>query len=531
VRASTKILGLIVSLNLLASFAYGATIRGTVKGPDGTPFRGAFVQSKNIQTKITVSVLSDRLGRYRVDNLPAGEYRLQVRAVGFKSDPRSGVSLVAQQYATYDFTLQKGVVSWSDISVYQASRLFPQGRGRNAVFGTCFSCHGGFQSRLVSAGLDEAGWRDEVKRMRQVFSFFFTGFTDQNADDAVSYLNTVFGRNSVLPSSPVELPAYKELSRSFSDDALKIVYVEYDLPRRAALPWGPALDKNGTVWIPYYGTDNELARLDPKSGEVQEFPLPSQGAAGAHSAITTPDGTVWFTEQGSNKLARWDPKTREITEYQDEYVSEADGKAARSGNKFTVGIDSKGNLWTGGRPLSRFDPATNKFTHIDEGPNTYQVLIDRQDNVWFSENFKGGKIGKVDGKTGKITKYSPPSPAFSPHRFDMDSLGMLWADGRIDKIVRFDPKTETFKEYTLPGPAPSPYAVAIDRNDNFWYSSNEMDSIGRLEPKTGQVIDYPFPYSQISMKQFRLDSQGRIWWVSDSNNNVGYFYLSGSENP
>jgi virginiamycin B lyase len=456
---------------------------------------------------------------------------LQVRAVGFKSDPRSGVSLVAQQNATYDFTLQKGVVSWSDISVYQASRLFPQGRGRNAVFGTCFSCHGGFQSRLVSAGLDEAGWRDEVKRMRQVFSFFFTGFTDQNADDAVSYLNTVFGRNSVLPSSPVELPAYKELSRSFSDDALKIVYVEYDLPRRAALPWGPALDKNGTVWIPYYGTDNELARLDPKSGEVQEFPLPSQGAAGAHSAITTPDGTVWFTEQGSDKLARWDPKTREITEYQDEYVSEADGKAARSGNKFTVGIDSKGNLWTGGRPLSRFDPATNKFTHIDEGPNTYQVLIDRQDNVWFSENFKGGKIGKVDGKTGKVTKYSPPSPAFSPHRFDMDSLGMLWADGRIDKIVRFDPKTETFKEYTLPGPAPSPYAVAIDRNDNFWYSSNEMDSIGRLEPKTGQVIDYPFPYSQISMKQFRLDSQGRIWWVSDSNNNVGYFYLSGSENP
>jgi hypothetical protein len=89
--------------------------------------------------------------------------------------------------------------------------------------------------------------------MRQVFSYFFTAFTDQNADDAVSYLNTVFGRNSVLPSSPVELPAYKELLRSFSDEALKIVYVEYDIPRRDALPWGPALDKNGTVWIPITG--------------------------------------------------------------------------------------------------------------------------------------------------------------------------------------------------------------------------------------------------------------------------------------
>ena len=109
----------------------------------------------------------------------------------------------------------------------------------------------------------------------------------------------------------------------------------------------------------------------------------------------------------------------------------------------------------------------------------------------------------------------------------------MWEDinGLYYTMTRFDPKAETFKEYTLPGPDPSPYAVAIDKNDNFWYSSNGMDSMGRLDPKTGQVIDYPFPYSQISMKQFRLDPQGRIWWVSDSNNNVGYFYLAGSENP
>ena len=141
-RASAKMLGLMVSFIFLASFACGATIRGTVKSPDGAPFRGAFVQTQNIKTKITVIVLSDRRGNYRVESLPAGQYQLQMRTVGFKSNPRSGVSLVSQQNATYDFTLQKGAVSWSDISVYQASRLFPEGKGRNAVFGTCFSCHG-----------------------------------------------------------------------------------------------------------------------------------------------------------------------------------------------------------------------------------------------------------------------------------------------------------------------------------------------------------------------------------------------------
>ena len=89
---------------------------------------------------------------------------------------------------------------------------------------------------------------------------------------------------------------------------------------------------------------NELGSIDPRTGEVQEFPLPTQGAAGAHSAVAAPDGTVWFTEQGADKLGKWDPGTRKITEYQDEYVPAADGSRARAGNKFTVGIDSKANL-------------------------------------------------------------------------------------------------------------------------------------------------------------------------------------------
>ena len=60
-----------------------ATVTGTVKGPDGTPFRGAFVQAQHAGTKITTSVLSDRQGRYRFDNLSAGTYQLRVRAVGY----------------------------------------------------------------------------------------------------------------------------------------------------------------------------------------------------------------------------------------------------------------------------------------------------------------------------------------------------------------------------------------------------------------------------------------------------------------
>src|ERR1700722_12332311 len=102
---------------LVSSLAGAATITGTVTGPDGAPFRAAFVQARNTQMKMTVSVLSDAQGHYRAENLPAGDYRLQVRAVGYNASPREGVKLAAEQSASYDFSLQKGIVRWSDISV------------------------------------------------------------------------------------------------------------------------------------------------------------------------------------------------------------------------------------------------------------------------------------------------------------------------------------------------------------------------------------------------------------------------------
>ena len=64
--------------------ADAASISGTVTGPDGAPLRAAFVQARHGKLKMTVSVLTDKAGRYVVENLPAGDYRLSVRALGTK---------------------------------------------------------------------------------------------------------------------------------------------------------------------------------------------------------------------------------------------------------------------------------------------------------------------------------------------------------------------------------------------------------------------------------------------------------------
>src|SRR6266404_3113437 len=169
----------VIVLLWVASFASGAEVTGTVKGPDGAPFQGAFVQARNIKTKITVSVLSRKDGQYRIPNLPAGDYELRIRAVGYQAQPRTGVNLTADQSASFEFALQKGKVHWTDISLYQADQLLPAGKGKDALFtphpgqptATCAACHG-IQTRIASTARDEAGWRDRVEYEQRLWRRF-----------------------------------------------------------------------------------------------------------------------------------------------------------------------------------------------------------------------------------------------------------------------------------------------------------------------------------------------------------------------
>src|SRR5579862_874321 len=76
-------------------------ISGTVKATDGAPFKGAFVRAQNRKSKINFIVLSDKQGKYRLDDLAPGDYDVRASTVDFKTDPRR-VSLTADQPAVVD---------------------------------------------------------------------------------------------------------------------------------------------------------------------------------------------------------------------------------------------------------------------------------------------------------------------------------------------------------------------------------------------------------------------------------------------
>ena len=89
---------------------------------------------------------------------------------------------------------------------------------------------------------------------------------------------------------------------------------EFNLPTSGSGPSGIASGPNGTVWFTEYN-GNKIGRLDPSTGAVTEFNVPT--TEGYPNAITTgPDGALWFTEE-TGKIGRLEPSTGQITEFND----------------------------------------------------------------------------------------------------------------------------------------------------------------------------------------------------------------------
>ena len=511
----------------LAGPVFAATITGTVRGPDGDPQMGVFVVAQDAKTKRTISVLSNEQGRYNIGNLPSANYHLQIKAIGFKADTRRDVSVTGDDQASFDFSLQRRPVEWSELSTYQGRKLLPKTAEhdlghQDPFFSTCFqSCHS-FQNRMAIGTRDYDGWMNRVKYMSDtVMAGEGRRITPTEMEDFAKYLTILFGPDSPKTDSPDAMPAYNTLLRKYSPKAMNIAYVEYDMPAPLGMgPWSGVEDRDGNIWIPYYGRGNEVIRLDPDTAEMKHFKLPFARTAGIHSVIPSADGTIWFVETALGRIAQLDPTTKEIREFQSPPLP--DGKKTGA---HTIRVDERGLVWTSGGPvITMYDPKTETFRHYDV-PQTYANTVGRDGDQWFTSFRADGVIARISND-GVLSKFQPPTKG-KPQRLELDPYGNVWFSERQgNKIGRFDPRTETFKEYALPGPEASPYAIGIDKNRMVWYSSHEQDTMNRPNPESGEVTEYPYPHSEISMREFFRDKKGRMWYASSANNKVGYFYYN-----
>src|SRR5687767_1953585 len=90
----------LLSLSVVAQTT--GSISGTVEDEKKAVIPNATVTVRNIATNETRTVRTNDEGRYRLVNMPVGEYELTVEGSGFAKHVRTGISLVLNQAAVID---------------------------------------------------------------------------------------------------------------------------------------------------------------------------------------------------------------------------------------------------------------------------------------------------------------------------------------------------------------------------------------------------------------------------------------------
>jgi streptogramin lyase/mono/diheme cytochrome c family protein len=180
-----------------------------------------------------------------------------------------------------------------------------------------------------------------------------------------------------------------------------------------------ALHPDGTIWAT--GGGKQARQLFPEKVEFRFYDAPAAKThknPGAYGLAVAGDGSVWFAEDEADLMARVDPVTGQVDEYKIPYQGQAYPRR--------MGADANGDLWvalwTAGK-LMKVDHKTKQMTIYSPPTQTgghYSVVVDKkQGYVWVSEH-QVDKIARFDPRTEEWVEFPMAEAESDPRRIDID---------------------------------------------------------------------------------------------------------------
>jgi virginiamycin B lyase len=282
----------------------------------------------------------------------------------------------------------------------------------------------------------------------------------------------------------------------------------YPVPR-GSRPHDVAPAPDGTVWYTAQGS-GELGLLDPVTGATRHVPL-GQGSA-PHGVIVGPDGAPWITDGGLNAIVRVDPASHAVQRFP------LPANRARA-NLNTAAFDARGILWFTGQNgiYGRLDPASGRMEVFDapRGAGPYGITALPDGSIYYA-SLAGNHIARVDTETGVATVLEPPTRQQGARRVWTDSRGNVWvSEYTAGRVGRYTPATGAWREWQLPGARPLAYAVYVDERDQVWLSDFSGNALVRFDPEREQFESFALPSSPGSVRQI-LGRPGEVWGAESS---------------
>jgi len=476
---------------------------------------GVLVSAKKSGSTITVTVVSDKDGRYSFPaaRLEPGRYSLRIRATGYDLDGSDQVLVAADKTATADLALRKTGDISTQLTNAEWLASLPGTDAQKGQLLNCVGCH------TLARPLNSKYSADDflttiLPRMQGYVNQSIPAhpqlrraerLMEERGDQRVQvYRGAAEYLASInLSSHPAWNFELKTLPRP-TGAATRVIYTEYDLPRETIEPHDVVVDSRGTVWYSSFGEQN-LGRLDPKTGAVTEFAIPEHKPGfptGLLGLRSDQEGNLWFGNMYQATIAKFDPRTETFRFWPLEGEENIDAAQINMVSPQGSGVDGK--VWAqnnGFAGVHRLDIASGKIETFEPfkgaagSHNIYDVVPDSKNNVFFTD-FRQRHIGRIDAKTGAIKLYEIPTPDSAPRRGSMDAQDRLWfGEYHADRIGMFDTRSEQFKEWPVTPKWSAPYDVTTDKNGDAWTGSMLSDRVTRLNPATGDAINYLLPRS------------------------------------
>ena len=534
----------LVLLFALPSICFSAerpVLSGTVSSAGEGKMEGVLVSAKKEGSTITTTVVSDEKGRYSFPDgrLSPGKYALKVRAAGFDL-PKKSISIAKGKPATANLSLVKTKKLADQMSNGEWLHSVPGTDQQKGLLLNCVGCH--TLERIVKSPYDAdtfmkvvlprmQGWVNQsMPQMpqRRVAERRMEERGDQRVQvyrSTAEYLATInIGEGQKWSYELKTLPRPK-------GRATKVIYTEYDLPRDTIQPHDVVVDDQGIAWYSSFGEQN-LGRLDPKTGAVKEFPIEIRKAGfptGLLGLRQDRDGNLWLGNMYQAQIVKFDRATQTFRTWQLPPEQNIDAAQVNMVSPQSAHVDGK--VWTqnnGFAGVHRLDLATGRIETWEpykdapkgEPHNIYDVVPDSQNNAFFTD-FRNRHIGRIDAKSGEIKLFAipgAPNGVRAPRRGQMDAQDRFWfAEYRGDRIGMLDTKTGEFKEWQMPTRWASPYDVALDKNGEAWTGSMITDQVTRVDTKTGKTVEYLLP-RETNIRRVHVDNSTTpvTFWVGSN---------------
>jgi virginiamycin B lyase len=261
--------------------------------------------------------------------------------------------------------------------------------------------------------------------------------------------------------------------------------VSFSIPTASSQPYDIDF-AGGFVWFTEKD-GNKIGRLNPATGAVDEFaiPTPNSQPAGMDALEGTP-AQIWFAEKATNKIGLLTVTSATVYTFYEYGLPDS----LTNPQPEDVAVDSSGKVWftaPGAMRIGRFDqsqwPNSSAFNFVGTGSGSepWSIKVDEQGYPWFTDR-TNNRVGKFFPQTLSTINWSYlPNPNSFPNGIAVGA-GFAWISERDGS--RAGQVKSTYGSISEIGLADSssPAGLAMDGNGCIWIAESGVNKIASWCP-------------------------------------------------